>query len=695
MRTPPTHRVVRKAILAPWLVAAMALSAPDAAAAPSGLVTLTASPMVTVPITSGDFGPNDGLAAAFGGSLGLEYALPTRFPLALRLSGGFSSGGLLPVDGVEVAGRLSELSVLAGAGTGLALRPSLRLRGFLDGGMAIGRLDSGDGVPYASARAGTGLELDLAEGFSARLDAAWTYMSGLYGGFGATLGVAYALPAPGSGGDRLLEFASADLGEVFPIFRSYYDDNPIGTVRINNASRKTARDVKVSFVIRQYMDAPKECAVIERLAPGKSVDVPIYGLFNDSILSVTEATKAGAEITVEYGSGTTQTKTVTVVVYDRNALTWVDDRHAAAFVSSKDPWVLDLSGNISAAVKDSRNPELPDSVQSAVAFHEGLRVYGISYVLSPNRPFATGAVDAAAVDSLKFPRQTLGYRAGDCADLTVLYASFFEAAGIQTAFITVPGHIFVAFDSGLSVVDAAARSMDERELVVIDGRVWIPIETTMRDSGFVEAWRAAARQWREARSGGAAGFHPVHEAWKTFPPVGLPADGSSAAPPSAKAVKTAFVAELDRLVSLELKARLERLGPRPTSGAARFLNERGVLYARYGRYDDAERDLRAAAKDQYQPAIVNLGNVAFLRGDYKAAYDRFDQAAEDAPDNARLIVSMARTAAALGRSDEVAALIARVRAIDPATADRYASLVGASASGTRAAQAGKEETIWF
>ncbi len=38
---------------------------------------------------------------------------------------------------------------------------------------------------------------------------------------------------------------------------------------------------------------------------------------------------------------------------------------------------------------------------------------------------------------------------GDCDDLSILVCSLFEAVAIDTAFITVPGHIFMAFDSGL------------------------------------------------------------------------------------------------------------------------------------------------------------------------------------------------------------------------------------------------------
>lgn len=689
----PESNHKHRAFLSLLVLCALLVSATAATAAPGdSSLTVTASPTFSLPLTSGSFGANEMFGMAFGGTLGLEYSLPVNFPLALRFAGGYSAGGLKSVQDIDVPGTLSELTFLGGAGTSLTLAPPLSLRGFLDGGLVRGSLTGGEGVFYGSARAGTGLDLRLTDALSARLDASFTYMFGLYGGFGATLGMTYLLPSSGAAGARLFDFKTVDVKNVFPIFRSYYDENPVGTIQIANTSKKTATNVRVSFIIRQYMDAPKECAVFEKLAPGQTVSVPLYGLFNDTILSITEATKVTAEITVEYGSDSTQSKTATVLVYDRNALTWDDDNKAAAFVSSKDPWVLDLSGNIAAATKDSRNTEVNENLQTAITFHEGLRAYGISYVLSPSRPFAQAVVDTAAVDSLKFPRQTLGYRAGDCADLSVLYASCFEAAGIETAFITVPGHIFMAIDLGMRPDDPRARAFDPRELIAFEGRLWLPIETTMRDAGFTEVWRKGASQWRDASAKGVAAIYPIHAAWKTYPPVGLPADRSTVVPPPAGAVNKAFVAELDKVVKAELSARLATVG---AVKDAKSLNARGTIYGKYGLYAEAEKDFKAAAKDGLLSAVVNLGNLAFIKDDLKGAYTYYQQAAKQSPDNPRLLVNIARVASAMGKLDEVTATLEQVRKLDPKIADQYASLAQVGSSGTRAAEVVTVEVLWF
>jgi tetratricopeptide (TPR) repeat protein len=689
-----------------FLVIAAALAAINPLAAqttgkPASAWSLSASPSVSIPLLTGDFSSNSLFSPAWGGSLGAEYALRAAFPLSLRLGAAYSVGGFLPAQGVPVPGTLSEALFLAGAATSASLAPKLSLHGFLELGLAYGSISTGKGSPYGAIQAGGGLGLMLSDSLSARLDAVALYKFGLYGGLGATLGLGYRLPERAQmslpAKPRLLELTTLDLKNVFPIFRSYYDEHPVGTARITNTGKEAATNARVSFIIRQYMDAPKECASIERIEPGASIVVPLYGLFNDRILDVTEATKVSAEVSVEYNVDVAASRSATVLVYDRNALTWSDDRHAAAFVSSKDPWVLDLTGNILAAVKGERNSELAKNLQTAIAFHEGLRAYGISYVLSPNRPFAKEVLDPEVVDTLKFPRQTLTFRAGDCADLSVLYASCFEAAGIESAFITVPGHIFMAIDLGLKPAEARAKSMDLSELVVQGERAWLPIETTMRDAGFVEAWKKAALEWRDASAKDQAAVFPLHEAWKTYAPVGLPADGTGVTPPASDKVIRAFRAELAKAVDAELGARLAALGPAPSKGAqaAKSFNDRGVLYGRYGRLADAERDFKTAAKDGFVPAIVNLGNVSMLKSDPATALGYFQQASKLSPGNAKLLVSLARSASALGKGELAASTLDQLRKLDPQAAERNASLAQVGASGTRAAEIDEGGLVWF
>ena len=52
----------------------------------------------------------------------------------------------------------------------------------------------------------------------------------------------------------------------------------------------------------------------------------------------------------------------------------------------------------------------------------------------------------------------------------------------------------------------------EDNLIIKDDDVWIPVETTMLDSGFITAWSEGAREWREHNRVDSADFYPTHDA---------------------------------------------------------------------------------------------------------------------------------------------------------------------------------------
>jgi tetratricopeptide (TPR) repeat protein len=682
----------------------MDLHAQDESRSPSGY-TLALTPELTLPLLSGDLGKGELLMGGWGGGIRLERALPKLMPFTLRAGLSYATFGFQPTGDIETPGRLHELDILAGMGASKDLNSKLALTGFADAGATFGILSDGDTAAYAALRAGAGLSFKISSSLAARLAAAFDYKAGLYGGPMIGIGAAYAIPAPSSARIdpsklKLLDFPTIKTEGVFPIFRSRYDQSALGSVTIVNTDVKPVKKVRLTFFMKQYMDAPKECAFIPEIGPGETAVVPLYALFNDRILNVTEPTKASAEIVASYDAaqadGASQSRTATVLVYDRNALTWSDDRHAAAFVSNKDPWVQGLTGHILAAVKGDRNKELAKNEQTALAIHQGLSVYGLGYMIGTTRPFAKGSSGEWAVDSLKFPRQTLAFRSGDCADLSVLYASCLEAAGVETAFATVPGHIFIAVDLGLTETEALARGMDKRDLIAYGDRLWLPIETTLRNAGFLEAWRKAAEEWRASAAKGDAAFYPMHEAWKEYEPVGLPDDGSAVSPPPAALVLASFKAELEKAVDAELAARLRTLSPIPDDlGEAATLNQRGIIYARYGRLTEASREFEASIRAGGVAAIVNLGNIDYMKGDLAAALAKYQRAAAANPEDPKILASVAMAASALGQDDVAESALARMKKLDPQSdSELQPGAKGRKNTGKRQAEAGDADPLW-
>ena len=223
-----------------------------------------------------------------------------------------------------------------------------------------------------------------------------------------------ALPQIASAGTGSIKISSSELKPVFPIFYKFYDTNPVGTVTISNPAKDLAKNVTVEFFVKQFMDNPKTCTEAFDLEAGAQKTVDLKALFTDSILTVSEGTKVSANVTVKWdtadGRQESQQSVQTLTIYNRNALTWDDDRRAAAFVTSKDPEILRFARNIMNVLTDTKRFNLPQGFLAGMVMHEALADYRIQYIKDPSTAYEIKSKDAAAVDFLQFPRQTLDYR---------------------------------------------------------------------------------------------------------------------------------------------------------------------------------------------------------------------------------------------------------------------------------------------
>lgn len=500
-------------------------------------------------------------------------------------------------------------------------------------------------------------------------------------------------PAPlSTGTEGAMARVRVDLEEgVFPVFYKYYDDHPFGSVTVSNPGTGWMRDVKVSFYVKKFMDAPRECAAIPSLAPGESRKIDVVALFNDEILSVTEATKVASDIGLEYavdGRSVKTTQNVTLRVYRRNNMTWSDDRRAAAFVSANDPAIVSAARRMCGDVKAAKNASVNENLQIAAAVHEAFRVFGVNYVRDPTSAISDGKT-ASQIDYLQFPRETLEARAGDCDDLSVLYCAFLEAVGIETAFLTVPGHIFIAASLNLTPEAAKAGFLGWDDLIFRDDKAWLPIEVTLRDGGFLEAWREGAREWREGTSKDRAGFFPVQQAWAAYEPVALPGTAGFIWPASDLVIGP-VKAEVARFVEREIAGRVLKLRAevQKEEGSARTVNALGALYAKNGLVDRARAEFeKVVAKEEYVPALVNLGNLARLEKKNDSARDYYERAYKVSPGNPNALLALARINQEEENYGAVKKYYAALQAVDPALALRHSYLGIRGEEAAKAAEA--------
>jgi tetratricopeptide (TPR) repeat protein len=418
--------------------------------------------------------------------------------------------------------------------------------------------------------------------------------------------------------------------------------------------------------------------------------VDLFALFLPTILETTEKTKTQARVDVEYtvgGQVQHQNLVQSLPILDRNATTWTDNRRAAAFVTAKDPAVLTFSKNVNSMVKGKIQGAVNPNLLSAIAFFQALQLFGLTY---SQDPIPTLTANSQVADYIQFPRQTLQYKGGKCSDFSVLYSALLESVGIETAFITIPGHIFIAFCIGVSPNEARKAFSRAGDLIFHDEKSWIPVEVT-ESAGFLRAWQDGAREWRENLSNNQAAFYPLHDAWRLYEPVALPGAEVAVTLPPNEQIVSAYQAEAIKFINQEISTRVAALEDqiRKAEDPRKPTNELGVLYARFGHYDQAQKEFaKLLAKEDYVPALLNMGNILYLSDQKEKALEYYNRAYAKDPENPKVLLAVAKANHDLENYGTVKKLYAELKARDPDLAQQFAYLGLKGEEATRAADVG-------
>ncbi len=203
---------------------------------------------------------------------------------------------------------------------------------------------------------------------------------------------------------------------------------------------------------------------------------------------------------------------------------------------------------------------------------------------------------------------------GALDDLTVLFASLLETAGIETGFIIVPGHFYPAFDSKIPSASFSELHPDRSLGIPVDGLLWVPIEITLvGKQGFVEAWRRGAELWRlYDQDSGKRRFTRTAQAQALFGPVALKESDLGLQYGGKEGLAQAYRDEIARLAEFSIA---DLTAAAKASGDKRDLNLLGLANVRFGRLKDAEAAFSKAVRldPGMASAQVNLGNIAFLQ----------------------------------------------------------------------------------
>lgn len=491
--------------------------------------------------------------------------------------------------------------------------------------------------------------------------------------------------------DRNLSLNEAGFSTVFPVFYRYYNDNPTGLAEIQNISNRELSNVELLVNIPAFMDLPQRQLFVPSMAPGEIIRSELQILYNNNLLDVTEGTQVAAQLILKYGQGNQdyQFEVNTVLnVENRNAMTWDDDRKAASFVTAKDPAILSFAKTASGVIRLNKAVSVNQALLSAMAVFEALHVYQVEYVIDPSTPYADLSANAMQIDFLQFPVQTLQYRAGDCDDLSILYASMLEAVGVETAFLTTPGHIFVAFNTGVNEDRIVDVFPSNRLVIHFGGSGWIPVEVTLLEDSFLDAWQTAGRNWSRFSFSDQANIIPVRDAWREFEPVGFDTGSRATIQIPARAdMERAFTAQLDLYIkdalAEETGAILRRMEERGPSSAA--YNRLGIIYARYGMLEEARDSLEQALKlGKTSQVLINLGNLRLIQKDNEGALEFYREAYQMDRNNPSLLKNLAVASFEVGDVMQADAYYSRLLESDPRAAEAISFIRDGGAEGNRA-----------
>jgi len=642
-----------------------------------------------------------------GGDASLKFPLPFVPSLSLGPSLGYYY--------LSVQDDFSTVSLLNGGVGGAftwTIAPWLNVNFNAGGGYYRAMMsdpDTSDGSGWFYSGAGMGFR--IFDGLNLGLSAGYRSFLGMYQDVYASVNINVLFkekpkavmiaspPEPAPVPKGRIEIVETKLATVFPVFYTWYDNNPIGSVVVENTGPEAIDNVQVSFFVESFMDNPKISQSIERLMPGERVEVPVFALFNNKMMDVSEGTKASYKISIDYSAGDQKqnlNQAEALSMYDRNSLSWDDDRKAATFVTAKDQSVLSFAKNVAALAP--ANTAIDENLRIAMVIHEALRIYGMHYIVDPASAYTDLSKNESSVDYLQFPRQTLEYKSGDCDDLSILYCALLESVNVETAFITVPGHIYAAFALQSSPDETRKKYLKADDFILTDNKAWVPVEVTMTKDSFLHAWQKGAEEWIESSARQQAALFPIREAWLEYKPVGFPGTFALAIPSNDTVTKTS-ASEMEKFINKEIaprvalcKADIVASGESPKS-----INKMGVLYAKYGLYEQAKTEFERAVKNQdYLQSFMNLGNLAFQQNDMQTASTWYNKALGMESANQKAILAMARVAHELENYGETKKYYATLMQLNPDLASQFAYLDLKGSESNRAADVSKAKSkvLW-
>jgi tetratricopeptide (TPR) repeat protein len=496
-----------------------------------------------------------------------------------------------------------------------------------------------------------------------------------------------------------------EMDNLFPSLMQFYRRHPVGHISVRNTLDRNISNLMATVNIRKYMDFPAETEAVQILRPDEQVNLDVYLLMNEHIFGVQENLPLQARVELSYNAGNTlrQSHTVELLLYRRTAISWDDSAKLASFITPHEGIVTEFSHRVAGTTPGAEQFRLPDTFLRAARICDALGTFDIEYIEDPDSPISEILGNPKIIDTVRFARTTLLIRAGDCDDTTALLSSLLESSGIETAIMTSPSHVFLAFNTGEPDRNSWMYRTPRLETLEHGGTVWIPMETTVLQKGFIAAWQEASQLIKKHKTRGETEFLPVQKQRLKYPPLSIPASDFRVVEPPQEDIDRLYTASLDGMkenIYREIAGILldeASSADEQTNRAA--LNRAGILHARFGSDVEAEEvflQCIVRAPD-YIPPYVNLAQLYLLQDDIESALTILGKAEGHESKSAQVHLLFARCYNRMGDNRQVTHHLKKVKIISPLLAERNQFLLdshGVRPAGQRAG-ASDDEILWY
>lgn len=283
------------------------------------------------------------------------------------------------------------------------------------------------------------------------------------------------------------------MNPIFPtLFQNYINLNvPSIKILLKNSSDAPLSNIIFSYRMHNIIDEQTD-GIIDILKPQESISKEVMIIATDpNTLFQYERKELNLSLKLKFKDQFHReyewARVLQLHIASKNSFIWKTNKGEdcseliAVFITPHDPAIKEFLGK---AREFSPNREVfgygkdKEGVLLQIkAMYETLKKKGTSYIDT--------AMDFSGTQAIKLPSQTLTDGYGNCADLSVLFASICEAIEINPIIIITPEHMFFGFEA------------------VRESREYFSLETTfVGNYSFEEAIIKGRENFKENKNGG-------------------------------------------------------------------------------------------------------------------------------------------------------------------------------------------------